>query len=331
MRQRLDDHSASPLKVQSPLRRRQCSSSSIAFASVGADQFKEAAVMRAASKKDAMLCRKESKSNLARIQSIESNSSGHNVRRNSKIFTVSNDDTEGADGAALKQSPSQSRMDKGQLSLPYLAHKWGLPLENLKGSAEIFKQYAVLPPSNKDGDMFRNGQLSYDELMEIVVKMTGVSSIADLPEDMRKEIQKEADRNCDGIVDFKEFALWYHHRAFMTYVNLSKPERQMREVASRLGISCADMDHYKAMFSKHDNNGNGVIEFEEFGALMHSLMRVPPHLHLSSSRIMHFWNECDTDGDGWVDLSEFVHFYTKHFDVDSTNPMENFYRGIRRV
>merc|ERR1719502_2461624 len=116
-------------------------------------------------------------------------------------------------------------------------------------------------------------------MMQIVIYLADKSSATGMDEEdfalTPKDIMGVIDKNMDGTVDFHEFTLWYHERAFLEYVNLSKSEIHVRRIGQRLGISVADMDFYKMQFDKYDVDHSGYIDIHEFSDLMHSLMKVP--------------------------------------------------------
>jgi Ca2+-binding EF-hand superfamily protein len=217
------------------------------------------------------------------------------------------------------------------MSLPYLALRWDLPLDCLKAAAELFQQHAVLPGLAQDEDYLRDGELHLDELVQVTLKLAEADRLEELPPETMMDLRHDVAQTGTMSMTFQEFAIWHHQRSFMTYMVLTKEERRTREVARKLGIPCAEMDNYKALFEKYDLNHNGSIDLKEFSNLLHCLWKVPDNLHMSQHRIMHFWNECHKSADGAVNFEDFVKFYIQHFDLDSTSPMEEFYRGIRPV
>jgi len=210
-----------------------------------------------------------------------------------------------------------------------LAHKWDLPLNTVLESGHLFKQYAVLPGFEEDEDVFRDGLVDEAAMMALVCTLCDIVTIEDLPV-TPQDIMGIVDKNSDGTVDFCEFSHWYHERAFLEYMNLTKTEIETRRAGCRLGISLADMDHYKGLFNKFDADSSGMICKKEFKDLMHVLMKVPKDLDIPETRITHFWQEADSDGSGLIDLEEFISFYIKHFNTGSDNPMEDYYKAFRR-
>lgn len=283
--------------------------------------------------------RRPSKS-LVPFQSIESFASSAGPRASSKMreqlrktsieSASSNNEAAVVQDVTESEATSRAPTKNAPCCLSFLARKTGVPLECLQAASELFSQFAELPAHTKDGDILTSGLLNVDSLTQVVCHLTGVEK-RDLPEALVCEVKAEADRNEDGVVDFKEFAHWYQRRAFMTYVTLTPEAMKTRLVSQSLGISSVDMDRYEKLFRKFDLNGNGTIDKAEFGKLINALMRVPSDMTVPSDRVTHFWHECDQDGDGRVDFEEFVMFYINHFDSSSEDPMSDFYKSIRRV
>lgn len=269
-------------------------------------------------------------STIDRSSTIESNysiGSGRRVRINS-LVSVSSGDLEAPEAAFVPEV--KTREFRGPFCLADVSRRWGLPLDTVKASSEIFQQFAKLPGLDADEDILRHGQIHHDDLIHVLCKLSECN-VENLPPGTEDSVMKVADQNRDGTLDFQEFAGWYQQRCFMEFVNLSPIEREMRRVGQRLGLSSAEMDHYKALFDKYDTDHSGFIDLGEFTRLLHALMKIPRNLTIPQNRVMHFWNECDADGSGEVDLEEFVSFYIRHFDPESLNPMMDFYKSVRPV
>jgi len=230
--------------------------------------------------------------------------------------------------AAERQSSKVSRSSsKPKGSLAELAHKRSMSFDTVKSNAEIFCRFATLPGLDENEDILWDGVLDEDAMIALVCALTGVSSIDDLTPEMQQvmAISERIERH----IDFCEFTSWYCNRAFLEYVNLTKDQLEVREIGHRLGLTPAEIDHYKALYDKYDTDGSGGIDLDEFRELMHICMKCPKTMRIPETRIMHFWAECDADSSGIVDLREFITFYKKYFDVEAEDPEEDFYRGVR--
>jgi len=220
--------------------------------------------------------------------------------------------------------------ERGVPSLQSVASSWAIPFEDLKDARDLFCEYAQCSPSNRQ-NILRDGRISVDDFYKVLCKVSDSAGVEDLPEGMMHDSFEHVDENKDGWINFWEFAIWHETMAFAESVVLSKDERQSRDVARQMGISIGAMDQYTRLFKKFDANNSGLIEFNEFSGLMHVLMKTKGELQIPESRIRHFFREADLNGNGELDLQEFVAFYGKHFDVNSPDPMETFYKGFRNV
>ncbi|KAF6149599.1 hypothetical protein GIB67_011208 [Kingdonia uniflora] len=81
-------------------------------------------------------------------------------------------------------------------------------------------------------------------------------------------------------------------------------------------ISRTEIDEYECVFKKFDVNGDGKISWSELGAIMASL----GHAAIEDD-LKKMVSEVDGDGDGYIDLEEFIELNTK--GVDETNVLED--------
>jgi len=279
-----------------------------------------------------------SKVKLTRISSIESGASYlsktseflYEKQKAAADFIMPN---RGRSKSGSDTSPRKGSKNRhGPPSLADVAHRWGLPLTTVTGSSKLFKEYASLPGLLEEEDVLRDGVIDSETMLTLVSKFAELASInANGTKHSPEEILGIIDKNNDGSIDFEEFTAWYREREFLEYMNLTKEEIEVRRVGQEMGVAICDMEYYKQMYDKFDTNGSGLIDYDEFGDLLKSLMKVDPTIGLPETRIAHFWQEADVDGSGEVDLQEFVSFYIKHFNPGADDPLEDFYEGIRRV
>ncbi|KAG5628389.1 hypothetical protein H5410_000106 [Solanum commersonii] len=75
-------------------------------------------------------------------------------------------------------------------------------------------------------------------------------------------------------------------------------------------------EELQQVFNKFDINGDGKISFSELGFIMASLGTA-----VTEEESIEMINEVDGDGNGFIDLSEFIELNTKNIDSDEV--MEN--------
>ncbi|WMV06693.1 hypothetical protein MTR67_000092 [Solanum verrucosum] len=75
-------------------------------------------------------------------------------------------------------------------------------------------------------------------------------------------------------------------------------------------------EELQQVFNKFDINGDGKISFSELGFIMASLGTA-----VTEEESIEMINEVDGDGDGFIDLREFIELNTKNIDSDEV--MEN--------
>lgn len=233
-------------------------------------------------------------------------------------------------GLSLSTNPDKHLVNSEAADL---AHKWHLPLSSVTEAKHIFERFAKVPSWHTDeekADIMRYGMMGSNEMMSCAMELANIACAGD--GDMivtPKEIMGIIDKNLDGQVSFHEFVEWYHERQFLEYVNLSKEEITLRKMAVRMGLTVKEMDDYKNQFERFDIDNSGHICLKEFTELMHLLLKVPAGMRIPQSRIAHFWQEADHDNNKFIDLEEFVYFYSNHFAPGCETPMEDFYESFR--
>jgi len=235
-----------------------------------------------------------------------------------------------ANSQKTPKTPCPFEMDGWELGVPRLgviSKQWGIPFGDLQESSALFGEFAQCSGHDRQ-NILRDGRISRDDFYKVLVKLTDSGDVKHLPHGMGEEAFQVVDSNRNGWINFWEFAVWHESMAFCESIMLSKEERHIREVARKLNITAAEMDRYSQLYHKFDFDSTGLIEYEEFRVLMHTLMKYPPGLEIPEKRLAHFWSEADCNGNGKVDLEEFIRFYSLHFDIGSTDPMESFYNGF---
>ncbi|KAI3696311.1 hypothetical protein L1987_79323 [Smallanthus sonchifolius] len=100
-----------------------------------------------------------------------------------------------------------------------------------------------------------------------------------------------------------------------------KPEKDTTTITTVSRVNSFDSRvrieaELEQVFNKFDVNSDGKISSSELGSIMGSMGHHPTHDELEKMIV-----EVDADGDGFIDLKEFIELNTK--DVDSTELLEN--------
>ncbi|CAJ1450286.1 unnamed protein product, partial [Effrenium voratum] len=99
------------------------------------------------------------------------------------------------------------------------------------------------------------------------------------------------DSDGSGSVDFEEFLRWYSSRSFHQSLLLTDRERQIRDLAKKVGLDANTVDKVKEYYDGADVDRSGAISYEEFAEILPRMLKLPAGQKLSERRIQHFWNE----------------------------------------
>ncbi|PWA67055.1 EF-hand domain pair [Artemisia annua] len=94
--------------------------------------------------------------------------------------------------------------------------------------------------------------------------------------------------------------------------NINVEASHAKSLDSRVRIE----EELEQVFNKFDVNADGKICAEELGSIMGSLGH-----HPSQEELKNMIKEVDADGDGFINLQEFIELNTK--DIDSSEVLEN--------
>lgn len=187
-------------------------------------------------------------------------------------------------------------------------------------------------------DVLAEGELTTDSFAKVLCKLSNVDAVESLPNGLLSSSFYGADSDNTNNLDFLEFASWYSRHGFSESVLLTAEQKRIRQIARKHGLPIVEVEEYKKAFDHFDEDGSGEIEYEEFVDLLNTLINVPKHLELPSSRVRQFWTETVSDKGGAVGFEDFLLFYTRYFSKtgpgkrdSKTSPLEEFYHAIRPV
>ncbi|XXG51175.1 hypothetical protein AAC387_Pa02g5007 [Persea americana] len=101
-------------------------------------------------------------------------------------------------------------------------------------------------------------------------------------------------------------------RSFLTRRKKKKSSpRSLPEspTAGRLSSTRSEVEELKQVFQKFDANSDGKISWYELGSIMNSLGHPA-----SEEELQRMVKEADSDGDGFIDLNEFIELNTNGID-----------------
>lgn len=207
-----------------------------------------------------------------------------------------------------------------------VARELGLSIQEVEKAAVLFKAACSDDPVTADS------VLTSKQLESVLCAQANVSATHELPAGLLETTSK-AIANQDGVVKFDEFTRWYHAIFFVGELFLDQRTLWIRNLAKKHDIGLVEIDGIKSIFDSFDEDGSGMIDFEEFRILLGKLLETPPDLEMPLSRIKHFWLEIDHDQSGQVDFEEFLVFYSRYFarrkdSGDRRSLMEDFYSGL---
>mmetsp|Transcript_26715 Transcript_26715/g.84622 ORF Transcript_26715/g.84622 Transcript_26715/m.84622 type:complete len:593 (+) Transcript_26715:2-1780(+) len=151
-------------------------------------------------------------------------------------------------------------------------------VRDIQKVTEIFKQF----------DRNQSGVIEPHEFMPL---------LATLLQQPQSELDKEevwktwklVDEDGSNTVSFDEFHKWYcgtfavegltDFRDFIKEDMVPEEQRQMREVAAKLGIDIFDIEKIWKEFKAIDTDSSGLIDYEEFKVFMQSVAKLRSHPH----------------------------------------------------
>merc|ERR1719473_2521165 len=94
-------------------------------------------------------------------------------------------------------------------------------------------------------------------------------------------------------------------------------QRRIRAIARDFNLPILQVEDVKRMFDSFDTHSTGVDQ-KGFDKLLTRLLRIPEDEELPHNRLMTFWREIDSDGNGFIDFEEFLPWYITYFPLDGS-------------
>eukprot|EP00434_Breviolum_minutum_P012147 symbB.v1.2.010710.t1/scaffold676.1/size173388/17 len=186
----------------------------------------------------------------------------------------------------------------------------------------------VVQELRRDGNRKSNGGMDLAAFRHVMLRVFGIDDINDF-------VLQDAYDQCNvaaGPIDTRKFMTWYRDHLFNLQASKSQAEQGddlTLELAKKHHCSCIDLDRVKLKFDHFDVDKSGVIDFQEFEAMMHELLNCHSKSDLPQNRLNRFWHEADIDGNGVIDFQEFTEWYLKYFaDASNNGPVEAFYASF---
>lgn len=197
-----------------------------------------------------------------------------------------------------------------------------IPYHILKVAYELFEEFAS-PPEDEPKDIVHNysvhvtqaWRLSIEQFRKLTLRLPGAGGEG---EDLHVALPMPFHRqSCTGI-SFKEFAIWFFSESFAEDIVVTREVRDFRDAARQNGLDVNETERVKEIFDRYATDGRRgssrrVINHDGFEHLLADLMKRPADQALPATRVKTYWREADKDGNGLIDVMEFIDFYVRNF------------------
>jgi len=216
-------------------------------------------------------------------------------------------------GGANKPKKDETGMDA--TACVKLARQHKLEVHEVRYIWETFSRLARNPIGGFDREIFAYA----------MQKIFDVKSVDSAVQEAAYDISSAKKVEPDFPKFVERFLAWYVQNMFTAVANLAgsadmmAADNMVYELAKKHGCCIPILDKIKKKFDQVDVDKSGLISYNEFIAMLVSIMGVSNQSELNAKRVERFWKEIDLDGSGEVDFSEFAEWYLKYFrNSDST-------------
>lgn len=227
------------------------------------------------------------------------------------------------EGAPKTKDAAKDPSESLDIRALQLSRKYNL--EHFEVKVALRSLDEIARESDKDG-MSQN---------EVATFLQRVFDIPFVPGDLANQIHQKCCKNAKGDpqeFDINAFLDWYKVAIFTTVASLRADQEKLAKNSSidqlcdKHGLQKTELDRIKKQFDKYDTDGSGNIEWDEFVAMMETLMGAGTG-DIPIKRLTGFWKEIDRDGSGEVDFEEFVTWFLKYFHPSGGSPVVEFYKS----
>ncbi|CAK0850323.1 unnamed protein product [Prorocentrum cordatum] len=209
--------------------------------------------------------------------------------------------------------PSRPALLEGVVEMHNCAKEMGIPMDTMRSAVSLFKNHAT---ALREGNLLTDGYLTKSSFVSLVKQMLNETGVRHDAVEEASVIDRfvgtfmSAEQDCKGVMNFRDFAIWYSSHCFDENF-LDAKEQAMRKLSRKLGVSPTEIDNYKRHFDIVDADGSGEIDAEEFLAMLYKFTKVPKDIGLPRKYVNDMFRAADTNCDGSIDFEDFVVFSQK--------------------
>jgi len=182
-----------------------------------------------------------------------------------------------------------------------LAKKYQLPVHEVKARLDEFR--------SSDGE--KCGLLTRPQVC--VALRNFAAQGAEIPDAVLHllDVCHEGGTEGEDLTSFEDYVVITQAMAFEE--EHDSHDRRVRSLAKRFDMQLSDVETICTEFEKFDTDKNGVIDRAEFETVLVSLLRAKDLSDIPKARLHRYWVDADSSGDGEINFSEFLVWYSKNF------------------